>query len=175
MLIILDIDNTLVCTYGMWFQIAPEFSFKLYGYTYNVYLRPKLYDFLDFLFNNFDVAFWTAATRSYANCILKRILNKEQKKKTKFLYSRLQCNVWKNFYVKNLKLINEPCILIDDDENHWIYNRIIGLDNIIYRCRPFYGLKHDHEFKLIMMWLRHMYLIKQSWKRKPSQKIKIKV
>jgi len=48
------------------------------GY-YTVFERPGLQDFLDFLFQNFNVSIWTAASKDYALFIIKNIIYKKNK------------------------------------------------------------------------------------------------
>jgi len=43
---------------------------------YIVFVRPHLYEFLDYIFKHFKVCIWTAASKDYALWIIKNILNK---------------------------------------------------------------------------------------------------
>lgn len=82
--IILDLDNTLINSLDkstITEKYMEQMKQKLAKYTrhtsdyYHVYERPHLQTFLDFLFRNFNVSVWTAASRAYAahvveSCIL---------------------------------------------------------------------------------------------------------
>ena len=78
--IILDLDQTLISA-----EVSEEHNFKKYemksklfdykdmdGY-YIVYERPGLQKFLDYLFENFNVSIWTAASKDYALFIIEKI------------------------------------------------------------------------------------------------------
>ena len=80
MLIVLDLDNTLVFTSNVWKNRCPHYTFKLSGIIYHIYLRPGIIDFLKYIFTYYEVGVWTAATRDYASCILQRLLGKTWKK-----------------------------------------------------------------------------------------------
>ena len=81
-IIILDLDETLINS-----EERKKFNHEKYGnkmekFKYHkmerdfyVFERPHLQEFLDFLFENFDVSIWTAASRGYALWILKNVLN----------------------------------------------------------------------------------------------------
>jgi hypothetical protein len=77
----LDLDQTLIDA-----QLTEEFDFKtnkkklkkfdyhdMDGY-YIVFERPNLKEFLDYIFDNFNVSIWTAASRSYATFIIQNII-----------------------------------------------------------------------------------------------------
>lgn len=77
--VILDLDSTVISSLqpgdrqptGM----AKHYMKDEYGNTeYIVYERPYLQEFLDFLFANYKVAVWTAASKDYAIFIIEEIL-----------------------------------------------------------------------------------------------------
>ena len=53
---------------------ARNFNFQNMEGLYVIFERPYLQEFLDFLFKNFDVGVWTAASQDYANFIVKHIV-----------------------------------------------------------------------------------------------------
>ncbi|CAL44709.1 22.4 kDa CTD phosphatase [Spodoptera frugiperda ascovirus 1a] len=73
--IFLDLDNTLICSLRVRSAesdtaktvngLVPTIVFA----DYEVYKRPHLDEFLTYLFDNFRVAVWTAASRDYAAVI----------------------------------------------------------------------------------------------------------
>lgn len=157
MLILLDIDNTLVSTTYVWKDKCPDFTFRLCGNVYYIYLRPGLYTFLKYLFSNYDVGVWTAASRDYASCILKRLLGKNWRKVICCFLHRKHCIVWKKQFVKDLRNISKPCILIDDNYIHLLFKirfyRYDGNKDIL-KCHAFYGDKKDNHFKNILRTLQ---------------------
>lgn len=77
--VILDLDSTVISSLqpndkqptGM----VKHYMKDEYGNTeYIVYERPYLQEFLDFLFSNYKVAVWTAASKDYAIFIVEEIL-----------------------------------------------------------------------------------------------------
>lgn len=88
--IILDLDQTLISS-----EATEDHNFEKYkekskkfryddmdGY-YIVYSRPYLQDFLDYIFENFKVTVWTAASKDYALFIIeKNNIKRKSSKKT---------------------------------------------------------------------------------------------
>lgn len=97
--ILLDLDQTLIAA------LSPEeldlkkdkkkmSMFKhvdMDGY-YTVFERPHLQKFLDYLFNNYNVSIWTAASKDYALFIIdKYILKNNPKRKLDFIFFSYHC------------------------------------------------------------------------------------
>lgn len=111
--IILDLDQTLISA------IEPEKvaflskkSRKVHSSVmdedYVVYHRPHLQELLDFLFANFNVGIWTAATQDYALFIVKEIILKDHPERVlDFVLSDQQCELADEMYgcIKDLRLI----------------------------------------------------------------------
>ncbi|ABF70610.1 hypothetical protein [Trichoplusia ni ascovirus 2c] len=78
--IFLDLDHTLICAYKQNSEdtelaknvnfLTPIISFA----NYDVYKRPHVDKFLKFLFRNFYVAVWTAASNEYAAVITSKVI-----------------------------------------------------------------------------------------------------
>lgn len=79
--VVLDLDQTLISA-----ESSDEYDFKgnmskakkfefhdMDGY-YVVFERPGLQEFLDYLFDNFNVSIWTAASKDYALYIIDNII-----------------------------------------------------------------------------------------------------
>jgi len=80
--IFLDLDNTLICSLAK-YEENPIFKPRMKKFrwenmegSYKVFERPGLQDFLDFLFKNFNVSVWTAASKSYALFIIEEFIYK---------------------------------------------------------------------------------------------------
>ena len=79
-------------------------EYDMDGY-YTVVTRPYLQEFLDYLFENFNVVIWTAATKDYALYIIEHIIiggNKDRK--IDFIFFSYHCD-WSrkmNKYTKKL-------------------------------------------------------------------------
>jgi TFIIF-interacting CTD phosphatase-like protein len=115
--IILDLDQTLISA-----EASEELDFKKYkdksklfrsddmdGY-YMVYSRPHLQEFLDYVFKNFNVTIWTAASKDYALFIIEQIiLDKRSERKLDFIFFAYHCDLSK----KKKKYSKELCMLWD--------------------------------------------------------------
>jgi TFIIF-interacting CTD phosphatase-like protein len=80
--ILLDLDNTLISSIAKHEETSilkprmKKFRWEnMEGY-YKVFERPGLQNFLDFLFQNFNVSIWTAASKSYALFIIDEFILK---------------------------------------------------------------------------------------------------
>jgi TFIIF-interacting CTD phosphatase-like protein len=101
--IILDLDNTLLNS--LTFKEVKNFSqskAKLFDYvdmdkSYRVYLRPYLQKFLDFLFENYNVSIWTAASKSYATFIIDNIILIKPERKLDLVLFSYHCSYSKKF------------------------------------------------------------------------------
>jgi len=90
LLIMLDLDQTLISSELLDKSAADDgeqvynieenkvkarnFNFQNMEGLYVIFERPHLQEFLTFLFENFDVGVWTAASQDYANFIVKNIV-----------------------------------------------------------------------------------------------------
>lgn len=87
-----------------------KFSYKdMEGY-YIVFERPGLQKFLDFLFKNFNVSVWTAASKDYALFIVEKILLSGKKNRyIDWIFFSYHCDISKRIKggTKNLSIIWE--------------------------------------------------------------------
>lgn len=110
---------------------------------YIIFVRPGLQDFLDFLFRNFQVSVWTAASRDYAIFIIQFILllmDEDEKyietsnqRKLNYIFFYYHCSISqdKDGGYKNLKFI------CSQDETCSIDKMFILDDNIdVYKTQP---------------------------------------
>ncbi len=98
--IILDLDQTLISA-----EATEEYDFeknkdkaRLYKYHnmdnyYIVFERPGLQEFLDYLFDNFNVSVWTAATKDYALFIIKHIILRKNNRSLVNVFFSYHCNI----------------------------------------------------------------------------------
>jgi TFIIF-interacting CTD phosphatase-like protein len=129
--------------------------------SYFVKARPGLQNFLNFLFKNFEVSVWTAASKEYAKEIIKHFILKPNK------HRKIKCILWlehcrlsapkqKNYVIKNLQFLNslnslndkkniftpENTILLDDGEHHCNYNDDNYNKNHIILAEPFFFIQN---------------------------------
>jgi TFIIF-interacting CTD phosphatase-like protein len=112
--IVLDLDQTLISaepTEDYDFEKNSEKS-KLFKYKnmdgyYIVFERPGLQKFLDYLFNNFNVCIWTAASKDYALYIIEHIILQKPGRKLDWIFFSYHCNISKKLTgnSKDLKVI----------------------------------------------------------------------
>lgn len=173
-LLILDLDETLI--YATEEKLEREADFSVGQYC--VCKRPFLNEFLEFCFENFDVAVWTTATKSYAEEILKVILKKDQT--LQFLWTRERCTFAfdteerEHFYVKRMYKIRrcgyklESVIVVDDSPNVWqsSYGNLVHINK-------FEGNQGDNELEILPVFLEKLKNVenirsieKRSWRKK---------
>lgn len=159
--VILDIDETLLSaipTEDIDFEKIKNKVNKvkyepMEGY-YILFLRPHLEKFLDFLFENFNVSIWTAASKDYALYVIdKIILNGNPKRKIDYIFFSYHCNASKKLKksTKDLSMLwdvykikgynKDNTIIIDDYKE--VYNTQKG--NCIFVVPPFNFLSDNSE------------------------------
>lgn len=142
--ILLDLDQTLISA-----EASDEIDLREYkhkkdkfrvddmdGY-YMVYSRPHLQEFLDYLFKNFNVTVWTAASKDYALFIIdKIILNNQPERKLDFIFFSYHCDLSK----KKKKYSKELCMLWDIHKiPGFSYKDTVILDDYkadVHKCQP---------------------------------------
>ena len=79
--VVLDLDQTLISAedwdskdFKKHKNKAKKFEFHDMDGYYIVFERPNLQSFLDYLFANFNVSVWTAASKDYALFIIDKII-----------------------------------------------------------------------------------------------------
>ena len=156
-LLILDLDETLIYATEEKLDREPDFIVGQYF----VYKRPFVELFLKFCFENFEVAVWTTATKSYAEEILKEILKDNQT--LKFLWTRERCTLAfdeeerEHFFVKRMSKIRRrgynlnAVIVVDDSPNVWkdSYGNLV-------RVNKFEGDENDDELKFLPTYLEKL-------------------
>ena len=134
---------------------AINFDFENMDNYYVIFARPGLQKFLDFLFANFNVSVWTAASKDYAMFIIeKMILMNKPERKLDYVFCSYHCKITDKVKngTKDLSILwdkyklpgynkNNTYILDDYDE---VYET--QPDNCII-AEPFYfthdGSEHD--------------------------------
>lgn len=134
--VILDLDETLIsaCDYEYYVKEHKNFDPKYKNKDdknllesidmdkdYVVYCRPHLQEFLKWLFQNYKVSVWTAASKSYAmfiieNIILKPIENDDNdKRKLQYAFFSYHCEISTNLTgnTKKLSILSEVFKLPD--------------------------------------------------------------
>ena len=155
-LLILDLDECLF--HSVYKSEVSEQSYDFYknsfdvlGGMYRTMLRPHLSEFLEFAFENFEVAIWTAAGKDYAEFLVNEMGIDQTK--LKFFYSEKNCTPKYSYgegwgmgeyvYKKNISKLSKKgydmkrVLMVDDKPEH-----IDSYGNVI-KIPPFYGGNDD--------------------------------
>lgn len=137
---ILDLDQTIISAepceeydFKKNKSKAKKFRFHNMENLYIVFERPYLQEFLTYLFDNFNVSIWTAATKDYALFIIdKIILAGNSNRKLDYIFFDYHCGISKKLKnkTKNLSLLwdiykidhfnNNNTVILDDYDE--VYN-----------------------------------------------------
>lgn len=114
---VLDLDQTVVSAeadeeydFKKHKEKAKKFAYKDMDSYYIVFERPGLQKFLDFLFSNFNVSIWTAASKDYALFIIEKIVLAGRKNRyVDWIFFSYHCDVSKRRKggTKDLRLLWE--------------------------------------------------------------------
>jgi hypothetical protein len=179
-LILLDLDNTLICAEELLLESDDtpkeqqeqvekmEKARKVFRTVrmedyYDIFERPHLQEFLDYLFKHCNVGIWTASSKDYAIFVIKNFIlvpNRPHRKLELFLCSH-HCNVSKKYFkgiTKDLKLLSDRWRIKDlddvflvDDLEHLAKHQP---DNVISVKPFFYDSYHDRELLDIISRIR---------------------
>ena len=137
--ILLDLDQTLIYGYpaedfdfkkGM--DKAKQFTFHDMEKLYIIFERPHVQEFLDYIFKNFTVSIWTAASKDYAMYVIEHVIKPKKKgRKLDYVFFSYHCDISDHLKsgTKDLRILwevynisgytPENTIIIDDyDEVH---------------------------------------------------------
>jgi TFIIF-interacting CTD phosphatase-like protein len=138
--IILDLDQTIISgepcedfDFKKYKNKLAKFNFKIMEDYYIIVERPNLQEFLTFIFKNFNVSVWTAASKDYALFIINKIIIANKKNRVlDYIFFSYHCTISKKLKKKkskNLSILweffkinyneNNTFILDDFDE---VYN-----------------------------------------------------
>ena len=118
--VILDLDNTIINSLEEYErkEISPEFQDQfdykdMAAYGMRVFARPGLQEFLDFLFQNFNVSVFTAAEQEYALFIINNFLLTKPNRKIHYMFFRYHVDMGIERYdgTKDLRLLFNIFIL----------------------------------------------------------------
>ena len=126
---LLDLDNTIISSLAKHEEdvvLKPRmkhFRYEKMEDVYTVFERPGLQTFLDFLFQNFNVSVWTAASKSYALFIINRfIINNRPERKLVHIFFSYHCKQSKRIdkKQKSLRLLKDAFDLPNYDMNRTV-------------------------------------------------------
>jgi len=113
--VLLDLDNTIICAVEKEYYDQEKFKtldenlyYKDFGKYFRIYERPGLQPFLDFLFDNFNVNVFTAASKDYALFIVNNfILRNKPNRKINWMFHSYHTTISEAKYnsYKDLRLL----------------------------------------------------------------------
>lgn len=149
--IVLDIDNTLICSVKNNIPIDPVLFGQFEHFTiasgYTVFKRPGLDAFFTWLKQHYRISIWTAAGNIYADEVLKGI-------RIPRTYKRLYGEDFYKFGNRKPVLEKEFIrpLLVDNESAEWKYQKknayIIGTFNVFAR-----NAKDDKDLFYLQQWL----------------------
>ena len=156
-LLVLDLDETLVYATAEILERQEDFTVGQYF----VYKRPFLGEFIQFCFENFEVAIWTSSTHNYATKIVEEIFPNPTE--LKFFWSRLRCTISfdeeerEHFHEKKMAKVRRrgydltKVMVVDDSPEKWrnSYGNLV-------RVKPYFGDVNDNELKKLIIYLERL-------------------
>ncbi len=158
--LIIDLDNTMICSIKIALHVSnlidvdkmiyhPNFIYYLncHDCVYMVFARPKLKEFLEDAFKNFNLYVFTLANRLYAEPIVKKLEELYQVKfQNMWTYDDLEIDEITNKKCKCMcitKLDTDKTFIMDDNTSVWInhidqeiklikINQYLGHHNVSY-------------------------------------------
>ncbi len=152
-LVVLDIDETLVHACNEWIGHSCAFTAS----NYMVHIRPGAQDFLDLLFERYDVSIWTASAGQYLSEVVKKLF---AGRSLRFIWDRTYCDIEtdENGYsqfIKNLSRLDkagfDEYLIIDDRPEN-----IRPTDDNVIAVTPYYGSLDDTELSRLTKYLLAM-------------------
>ena len=128
--IILDLDQTIISgepseeyNFEKNKNKASKFKFEVMDDLYIIFERPDLQKFLTFLFKNFNVSVWTAASKDYALFIINKIIIGDKKnRKLDYIFFSYHCSASKKLKknIKDLRVLWEDYIIPGYNKNNTV-------------------------------------------------------
>jgi hypothetical protein len=172
-MIFLDLDETILSAqestkhnFKRYSKKAKKFTFyDMDGY-YIIFERPHLQPFLDYIFANFDVSVWTAASKDYALFIIDKIILTKPDRHLDWVFFSYHCDLSKREKgsSKDLSMLGEEgfglkgyssnnWFLIDDNDGVSAAN---GLDNCVHAKQFEFTDKRSEEDRWLKILQRAM-------------------
>jgi TFIIF-interacting CTD phosphatase-like protein len=146
-----------------------QFRYEIFENEYIIFERPGLQEFLDYLFKNYNVAVWTAASKDYALFVIQKFILTKPERKLDFIFYSYHCDQSKKIKkglkslcmlwdVYKLKRYNEKNTIIIDDNPLVLKNQeknVVPVVEFHFETRASY---RDSEFNKIKATLENFRL-----------------
>jgi len=148
--VILDLDETLISSleplvYEKYKNSLSGKEHFIYDNFYYIFPRPGLQEFLDFVFTNYNVIIWTAASLDYALFIIQNFILIKPNRKIDYIFFNEHCRISQETYknAKQLKQIWETFKLDHCNENNTVIiddreDLRLNQENNVINCVPYY-------------------------------------
>nr|UOX61106.1 MAG: CDT phosphatase transcription factor [Diabrotica toursvirus 3a] len=158
--IFLDLDQTII--YSEQFnRNKHQHLLPFYDYTfvdnYITFARPHLQLFLDYIFENFTVNIWTAASKNYASYIYHHFI-KRADRKIKLILFDTHCQMSLKYYKgsKNLNILWDKWKLPGyDKSNTFIIDDLVEIANIqpqnTFKISQFTATNGNNDIELLKL------------------------
>ena len=151
--IILDLDSTIIygeeCKKANLDEIKKKYkNVHTMDTSYYIIERPGLQDFLTFLFKNFNVSVWTAASKNYALFIIQEVILKNGRKLDWFFHSDhcdISSEISKSKEQKDLNIIWETFKITNYNKDNTL---IIDDNDLVFKTQPTNCIKVLPPFEL---------------------------
>lgn len=120
--ILLDLDNTLLESVDEGEKICPDLPNRYKIFEFTTVERPYLQLFLDYLFTNYQVGVWTAATEEYAEAIIRALITRNTDRKLTRVLARKFTDECDDKRLKALGDEANRMLIIDDRKAVWKLN-----------------------------------------------------
>lgn len=140
--VVLDLDQTLISAedwdskdFKKHKNKAKKFAFHDMDGYYIVFERPNLQSFLDYLFANFNVSVWTAASKDYALFIIDKIILSKPGRHLDWIFFSYHCDISKKKKggTKDLRMFWDEYELTGYSKNNTV---IIDDYDEVYETQP---------------------------------------
>ena len=152
--LVIDLDETLICSEQLSNSNNNNINFDIIieNINYGLFIRPFMFEFLEYCYNFFNLILFSAGERYYVNSIVNYL---NIKKYFSCILTKEYCININNIYIKDLS------ILKDYDENKTIIidNNLLSFSNNIKQgllISNFYDDKDDKELLLSMHYLENL-------------------
>ena len=155
LLLILDLDETLIYASETALGRAPDFRTSLYA----VYVRPHAYAFIESVLERYRVAVWSSSMRGYGERVIRNLFPEETT--LEFAWFQERCTTAFNpeyqqyHYVKDLRKVRrrgfdlDRVLVVDDTPEKHVRN----YGNLV-PVTPYFGEEDDDELLLLLEYLR---------------------
>jgi len=118
LLVVLDLDETLIHAEDGESEIHPDLRPDFYSFGHAVYKRPGVHEFVTAVLDEFRIAVWTSASKDYASVIVNELFG-PRKDELVFFWARERCTQRSSVRMFDEALNTEPHLLMGWQPYYW--------------------------------------------------------